>query len=381
MENLVNDLTSNGIRYAFGITGSGASLQLIANLQRAGIKYYPVGHEAAAVFMAGACCRDGNTHAVAITIKGPGFINLMPGIVSNFYESRPALTISEAYAQYVPLFRTHKRLNHELICQSICKAYGISNQKSIVARLLDKSQKEPPGPVHLDLVDDSSITQSNNYERECEDTLVDEQKVKILEKLLISSKKPCLILGSLAGRLNVDWNDTRVPVVTTTAAKGCYDETLEWSAGIITGEVTDLSPESSVLYNSDLIIAIGLRNTELIKIEHYSAPLVMIDKVGKGLQKGFDSKLSIIGSDLNNTLTLLLENLANRSWGSDIIAKQRLDIYKALLSDQWLVSKAFNTLQQNMDKNTILVLDTGFFVLLVKLYGSQFDQIYFAAAA
>jgi len=361
MENLINDLTSNSIQYAFGITGSGASLQLIANLQRAGIEYYPVGHEAAAAFMAGACCRDSKSRAVAITIKGPGFISLMPGIVSNFYEGRPALTISESYAQDVPLFRTHKRLNHELICQSVCKEYGVSTQKSIVTKLLDRSQKEPPGPVHLDIVSSSDIIQSNNHERECENILIDEQQIKILEELLTNSKQPCLILGSLAGRLKVDWNSIKIPIVTTAAAKGCFDETSEWSAGVITGEVTNLSPESSILHNSDLIVAIGLRNTEVIKIASYSAPLIMIDKISQGMQYGFDPDILFISSNLDSVFKLLLKKFIHKSWGSDIIKKQMLDISRALLSDKWLTSRAFNIFQKNMSNDTVLVLDTGFF--------------------
>jgi len=361
MKKIIKDLVNGGIRYAFGVTGSGASIKLIASLQRAGVEYFPVSHEAAAVFMAGACCRDGKTQAVAITIKGPGFINLMPGIVSNFYEGRPALTISEAYAQDAPIFKTHKRLNHKSICRSVCKAYGISNYENIITELLVKSQEEPPGPAHLDLVSGSDIVQTNNPKIEHEDVSVNEQHIKTLEKLLTSSKQPCLILGSSSRRLKVDWNSIKVPVVTTAAAKGCYDETLKWSAGVITGEVTELSPESSVLYNSDLIIAIGLRNTEVIKIESYSAPLVMIDNINQGLQYGFDPEILFVKGNLNSVFNLLLKKLINKSWGANVIEKQRVDIYKALLSDQWLTSRAFNTLQKSMSGDTVLVLDTGFF--------------------
>jgi acetolactate synthase I/II/III large subunit len=361
VKKLIRNLTDSGIIYAFGITGSGASLKLIAGLQRAGVEYYPVSHEAAAAFMAGSCCRDGISRAAAITIKGPGFINLMPGIVSNYYENRPALTISESYSQDTPLFKTHKRLNHELICQSVCKAYGFSSDKGVVSRLLRKAQKDPPGPVHLDLVGDFNTVEDNSPKIEDKKLPIDKQYIHILKEYLQNSKCPCLILGSLAARLNFDWNLIKVPVVTTAAAKGCYDETSIYSAGVITGEVTKFSPESSALYKSDLIIAIGLRNTEVIKIESYSVPLVMIDNIGLDLQEGFGPDLLIINNDLSGIFTILLESLASKSWGADILAKQKYDIYKALLSEQWLTAKAFNALQKNMVDETILVLDTGFF--------------------
>ena len=363
MKKIIKDLVNGGVRYAFGITGSGASIKLIAGLQRAGVEYFPVGHEAAAIFMAGSCCRDGKNKAVAITIKGPGFINLMPGIVSNFYESRPALTISEAYAKDVPISKTHKRLDHKSICESVCKAYGVSSHENIINELLCISQEEPLGPVHLDLVSESNTNQdqSNNLKTECESISVNEQHIRDIEELLISSTKPCLILGSLAGRLKVDWNSIKIPVVTTAAAKGCFDETSEWSAGVITGEVTNLSPESNILHNSDLIVAIGLRNTEVIKIVSYSAPLIMIDKISQGMQYGFEPDILFISSNLDSVFKLLLKKFIHKSWGSDIIKKQRLNISRALLSDKWLTSRAFNIFQKNMSNDTVLVLDTGFF--------------------
>ena len=67
---LAEDLKNAGIQYAFGVTGGGASLQLITELEKKGINYIPVAHEAAAPIMAGATCADGTMRAVAISIKG-----------------------------------------------------------------------------------------------------------------------------------------------------------------------------------------------------------------------------------------------------------------------------------------------------------------------
>ena len=361
MDKFIDSLIDNGIKYAFGVTGSGESLTLIAGLQRAGVEYFPVSHEATASFAAGACCRDGKSRAVAITIKGPGFINLTPGVVSNYYESRPAMTISEAYDKKVPLYRTHKRLDHKTICKPIYKEYGTSNQNNIVNKLLHKAQCDPAGPVHIDFTVNGDFDFNDDDKLETKDIAVDEKDLNKLEKFLEESSYPCLILGSLAARSDIDWNSVRVPVVTTSAAKGCYDETLKWSAGIITGEVSDLSSESRILNKADLIIGIGLRNTELVKIEQYSAPLVMIDTINEGLQDGFDSKLSIINKNINDTVKLLLIRLSNKTWGVNKITRQKLDIDNALLSNNWLTAKAFNTFQKCMSDNTVLVLDTGFF--------------------
>ena len=361
IEEVVDGLVGYGIKYAFGITGSGVSSQLIRELQLAGVKYYPVAHEAAAAFMAGACCRDGKSIAVAISIKGPGFINLIPGVLSNHYEGRPALTISEAYGCDVPFYRTHKRLNHELMCRTVCKSYNATNNVESVEVMLDLAQEEPPGPVHLDLVGSFQKSIVDSSGKNSVVNIPTKHKLNLLDDLLQHSKRPCLILGSLAVRLDMNWYAVNVPVVTTAAAKGCYDETLAWSAGIVTGEVTDLSPESSALCNADLIVSIGLRNTEMIKVEPYSIPLVMIDKIDKKLQEGFEADLVLISDDLEDILAAVFGGIANKSWGSEIVAEYRLKIKQALLLDQWLIGMAFNLIQKNMSDETILVLDTGFF--------------------
>ena len=51
---LAANIASSGVKYAFGITGGGASIKLIKYLQQEGVVYYPVGHEGAGAFMAGA---------------------------------------------------------------------------------------------------------------------------------------------------------------------------------------------------------------------------------------------------------------------------------------------------------------------------------------
>ena len=43
---LARNLANRGLKYAFGITGSGLSLSLITELERLGVHYYSVSHEA-----------------------------------------------------------------------------------------------------------------------------------------------------------------------------------------------------------------------------------------------------------------------------------------------------------------------------------------------
>ncbi len=310
-KNQAQSLARAGIKYAFGITGGGPSLRLIRRLQEAGVKYYGVGHEAAASFMAGACCRNGVVNAVAISIKGPGFANQIPGILSNAYESRPAITISEYYSNDVPLYYTHKRLNHKLLCQSLVKLYTQADgTEKQIKNLVELSIKEPIGPAHIELGAvasiDNKITSYNDYEMQEIDSL----DLKAVFKAISKSEKPILILGSWADRIDsIDFNDVQVPVVTTATAKGVIDEYSDYAGGVITGEITTLSPESKILTEADLIITIGLRNRELVKTLSFQVSLIMLDEIRCGMQDGFEAEISLIGAGVIPAIKQIMAQL------------------------------------------------------------------------
>ena len=82
IELLATLLVENGLRYVFGVTGSGSSLRLITELETRGVPYYPAAHEASAALMAGAVTRASGQLSASVSIKGPGLANMVPGIVS-----------------------------------------------------------------------------------------------------------------------------------------------------------------------------------------------------------------------------------------------------------------------------------------------------------
>ena len=131
-QQLAGRLAASGIRHVFGVTGSGSSLGLINAMADRDIHYLPVNHEAAASLMAGGACFDYRCRAAALTIKGPGFANLTPGILANHYESRPAISISEAYPASVPNHQMHKRLGHEAMISGFCKS-GVDHGSTVGA--------------------------------------------------------------------------------------------------------------------------------------------------------------------------------------------------------------------------------------------------------
>lgn len=353
-------IKSQGVEHAFGITGSGNSLSLITALQQVGVQYHPVFHEAAATLMAGGCCSDGQTRAVAISIKGPGFINMMPGQLSNLYEGRPVVSISEAYVGDAPSFLRHKRLDHAQITEPLTKAYTRANDVRDINQVFQMARQENPGPVHMDL--------SPKPEHEIKRHKSADQITPVIPDLddihikIQQSERPVVILGSWAKRnaINVDWNKLKIPVVTTAAAKGTYDETKPYSGGVVTGEESDYSPEQNIIAQADLLISFGLRNHEVIKAAPNDCYSIMIDQIASQATEGFepDDVVLVDGAD---ELSPIFQSLLSKQWGIKNLEAWRLKINNVVLSGhKWQAGVVYRQLQASIP-SARLVLDTGFF--------------------
>lgn len=360
VEKTADILAKKGVKYAFGVAGGGTSLELITALEKNGVEYVPTAHEAAAVMMAGAVSRSGKAQAIAITIKGPGFVNAIPGILSNYYENRPAITISEAFGRDAPKFRMHKRMDHESAISKITKGFAEADAegKNLI-RLLDIAEKEVPGPAHLDLCGEPEP--EKNFDAPIQKFL-DSSLFEEALNLIKNSSKPAIILGSLVVRKlpNVAWGALEVPVAATAAAKGAINEANRFSAGVITGEIKEISPEEAVLKNADLIISFGLRNTEVVLARPFSAPLINIDVVDIGLSEGFQPKRNLVADNIASIADQIVAMLQVKKWGGDIVEARRKKLSAELFSHPWLPAQLFRSLHK-IAPESVLVLDTGLF--------------------
>jgi len=357
MESLVKIL-ANKIKYIFGVSGGGLSLSLITELEKRGVKFYPVAHEAAGAIMAGAASGSGETKAAAISIKGPGLANMVPGILLNHYEYRPAITISESYSKDSPFEKMHKRLNHKEVIQVLVKANIDSSNESNINEAIALAETEIPGPIHIELAPQENIfIKKENYNFSAE------EEINTILDSIKNTKRPALVLGSVAKRQlkDINWQELKIPVFTTASAKGAINEESDFSAGIITGEIKDLSPEK-ILVNADLIIAIGLRNTEVVVPHKFDSPLIIFDSVSGRIHRGFNAKEKIMTPDLKNTAEKLLQRLKQKEWGKNLIKNLRDKLDKELLSDFWMPANIFRALNdEKRNNNLTLVLDTGIF--------------------
>jgi hypothetical protein len=142
---LGQELSRLGARDIFGIPGEGPSLELIDELERCGAKFHSVCHEAVAALMAGGFARATGMPGICLSIKGPGFANMLAGIASNWLDRNPVLSLSESYAPGTSSDRMHKRLAHREMVKPVIKAYA-DNFAYNVSYTLSHSKDDASSP-------------------------------------------------------------------------------------------------------------------------------------------------------------------------------------------------------------------------------------------
>ena len=357
---LAKDIADSGVKRVFGIPGSGPSLTLIDYLESFNVEFCITHFEGTAAIIAGTIGRLSGITGVSIGIKGPGLANMVPGLASCFFESMPVVAITEAYSPDTPHFKAHKRLDHKKLTSAVVKeSRFLSDIGSDFKRLANLAQAEIPGPVHLDVSIPSVKTNSNV---DGLDPLPPKtfNKTKFFE-ILSCSKKPVIIAGTLAVRK--DWsewlNKLSVPVFSVAAAKGVVDETLHHSAGVYTGAGLELSTESSILPESDLVICLGLRHGEVLNVKPFHCASVNVDPLGVTPSSGFGYDCTIEGS--RDEIDQICSCIAEKEWGLDLIKESNMKMYNHMLSHEFMPANVFMTIEQHFKHRARLILDTGSF--------------------
>jgi len=346
-----------GTKCVFGIPGEGASLLLINELEKHGCRFYIAAHEAAGALMAGGYGRLAGIPGISLSIKGPGFSNMLAGIASNWLDRNPALSLSESYGPGAPSFRMHKRMDHGAMVRPVSKAYADNSSPSLFGTLWETCLAEEPGPVHLNIsqrMDQTHIEGDSALAKSSNPCLL-----KLRESIQAASR-PIVIAGSLASRR--PWGrrlgTLNVPVFTTFAGKGAIDEMHPFSAGVFTNSGGIYSPESALLPEADLILGIGLRTSEIIDVKRLPAALFLLDESpgrGDGLEASLELSTTVEG------IVEIIDILADKEWGRSEIATAKALLEAKLAVDRWLPSGAYRLSQQMLPESTIFFLDTGSF--------------------
>ncbi len=354
IDKLAADIAVAGTTHVFGITGSGASLLLCDRLEKVGLRVIRTQFEGSAGIMAGTVGRLTGKPGVALTIKGPGVANLIPGLAVSSYESFPLVALSEAYPPGSPPSRAHKRLDHATLAAPVTKAVRPLSVKG--PGFLDAAafaSAEIPGPVLLELTGaalEDAAPLPVAAAPDCNQTVIDR---------VAAARKPVVIAGTLAIRQG--WGSAlarlEVPVFTTAAAKGVIDETLPQAANVFTFAGLEQTPEAHLLAEADLVVGFGLRPAELLATKPFPCSAVNIEAVAD--VPGGDA-FKFAGIAAASQAADIFTALAGKSWGHDRLSAL-LSTLDAVMLDKFLPGRAFRAIEMRFGRTARLVLDTGYF--------------------
>lgn len=348
---LAKKLVDAGYRMAFGITGSGPSYKLIKALTELGVKYTTVSNEAAAAVAAGSYSYLYNQKALCISIKGPGFINLLSGITACKFENFDVLCIAEEYDLEASAMQQHKRINQQqLIKELTLVQLSLTDCESISQHI----ENDPllPGPKYLSL----SRQDKQTHIQKTRGSILGEAELREKLEIIKKSKYPLLIIGSIIKRLNlVDVvNNLMLPILTTVQAKGTVDEHRENSAGVYTGAGNEIVPENTLITNADCIITIGLWNEEILGVTK-KVDFLNFDLTSTTLTA--DNTCLI---DLKQCKEIINQLAKKQNWASEIIHNYKLKLKKHITESLWNTGLLFDCIN-NVKGDFSLVVDTGFF--------------------
>lgn len=360
--NFAKRFAERGGRWAFGVPGGGSSLALITELARHEVRFITTGHEATAGLMAAACARYHSAPALAITIKGPGLMNLAPALLSSSYEGFPCLSLSEAYGPDDRSGRRHKWLDHRSLLGGFVRASGSwRDDAACFDNAWARATAEFPGPVHLDLADGHAIATTTSPPARRADFPWWEN--------VRAAQRPILIVGSLA--IRSPWRAQLAklgcPVFTTAAAKGALAENLPQAAGVYTGEGKALAPETALLPQADLVITLGVRSEEILspRLPHARTLAVDTDALPPDAMFPRNDFGALLVPLPGNKIAELLDMLTDKPWGAELVAACLTEMRSALGAFGWSPFTAMSAAQRALP-DAVHAVDTGNFTIIAE---------------
>ncbi len=360
LEKLAGEMAEHGVRRVYGIPGSGPSYSLIAALDGRGVDFVRTYFEGSAALMAGGEARLRGRAGVALSIKGPGLANLLPGLAACRLETLPVVSVSEAYPPSRPWRGSHKGMDHRALVRGVTKGARFLSPDGPGFRALARwAEAEVPGPVHLDIAAtgveaEAPIPEHHDEasERGCDDRFVE---------ILARAERPVVIASNLAVRRGwSEWlNRLRVPVFSTAAAKGVVDENLAHAAGVYTGVGLARAPEYSLLPAADCVVGLGLRSADLLSAPSVRCPLVNVEPTSNADGSCVRASETITGTraEIRNLASVLAE----KSWGLEALARVRATLRDRLLASAFLPAIVYDTIERHFAGRLRIVLDTGYF--------------------
>ena len=334
-EALAAVLKSRGVSKAFAVVGNQVNDIAIA-FENAGIQIVTCRHEGNAALMAEGYARRSRKIGVVLTIPGPGVANALIGVLEAFTACTAVLVITASQpSRSFPL--QHDKLFHGLdqiqITKSITNNSGSISSRCdfdlALTKALSTLESGRPRPVLLEF-DIPWMRRNDDYDiSKFAIESAPPFAVEVAKEIAtaIARSKRCIVIAGMGIFSNHAIHSFRsfiersgIPVLTTTLGKGVISEFDKFYIGKLYEACCN-----EVIANSDLILAIGVRFTQVDTNDWTlplgSIPLIHIDSDPHVINNEYKSYISVtadINDALNTLVPLLPENVGARADLNDL---------------------------------------------------------------
>jgi acetolactate synthase-1/2/3 large subunit len=369
---IVGMLEESGVRWVFGVP-SGPVLPLIDSLRRSSIEFILTASETSAGFMASAVGYLTGRPGICVSTVGPGATNLTTGVGCAWLDRAPVLALTCNVPSAWLGRRIQMRIDHQTLFKPITKrSFSFTGGKvsEILAHALATAIDEPPGPVHLDLPEDTALA---NGAEKCNQLgeaklLADrsEALAQAISEALQKSDRPLVVTGlTFARHDNSDkllqfLQRQKIPFVSTLHGKGFLPESHSNWAGVIgRARRTDIKRFTD---QADLIIAVGYDPIEMNYEEWVGQTPVMHISTEAAEDDGSIGFVWNEACNLNAAVAAMAKvpPVANR-WSVEEWREHRVSFDRALrpANSQFAAHHVLDILRENLSPNAILAYDVG----------------------
>jgi len=331
-------LKAYGVPYITGLPGHGNwSLIDAFNDPVSKLRYIQVMHEQSAVHIADAHFRATGQPIAACTSLGPGATNTVIGLATAFCDSTALLLITGSPATHMRGHGVMQELDRfgspdfpHIVGPVTKRTFDVIRADQIpfvLHRAWNAMVTGRPGPVHIELPLD---VQTETTDIEVADlskrlpmgkTRADGQTIEAAIRLLLSAKRPCIVVGGGAITANASPELTMlaeklgIPVVFTWNGKGAIAEDNIRCAGTVgwPGSV----PGNHTAANADVVLSLGCRFTDWsassyrkgVSFSIPDAKLIQVEIDSREIGKNYPAEVGI-AADCKLVLADILEGIS-----------------------------------------------------------------------
>ena len=265
---LMQNAAERGLKYVFGLPGSGFPMDAMEAGRKAGVEFVHVSHESSAAIIAAYYGAGLDTAGLAIGVKGVGAGNMAGGIANVFFERKPLVCVFEAgpTESNVDLVQV---ADHSAMFGSITKSYNVLERSTANDTLRDAialATDGRSGPVVLDFpsdFDDGDCgelpVQSPRYVEESPHS----DSLERAQALIDKSNRPLVVVGTdvattgATAELMTFVEAIGATVISNMDARGIFPESHPRCAGVLVGNYIPNTLEGELDDLCDLVVLVG----------------------------------------------------------------------------------------------------------------------------